>query len=237
MRQTRRDRRADMWVCQAGMWCGALTTLIQRSSTAGRRNSSSSPKQQPPSIALNRHPVLAFASGRNKAITPGVTPTEDVEWWIRDKMQTLDYTTFKPGDITHCDFGVTAMGLNTDTQHLDYVLGPGETGSGIPQSVLVGMDLAYWLQETTRKHMKIGMTENDRLQNICADMQQKGDQDKIYCHAVGEFGHSAGTATGTHVQLTIKLFCLSSWAKYVSADNFCAHGRNDKSSRRGPLPG
>lgn len=143
----------------------------------------------------------------------------------------------QPGDITHCDFGVTAMGLNTDTQHLGYVLGPGETGSGIPQSVLVGMDLAYWLQETTRKHMKIGMTENDRLQNIRADMQQKGDQDKIYCHAVGEFGHSAGTVTGTHVQLTIKLFCLSSWAKYVSADNFCAHGRNEKSSRRGPLPG
>lgn len=170
----------------------------------------------------------------NKVITPGVTTTEDVEWWMRDKIQALNYTTWfqpgvsimtdndcsmrstatdqeqmrlpkdviepahviKPGDIIHCDFGVTAMGLNTDTQHLGYVLGPGETEDDIPQSVLVGLNLANWLQEITRKHMKIGMTGNEILKNIRAEMQQFGVQGKIYCHAVGEFGHSAGTVIG-----------------------------------------
>lgn len=170
----------------------------------------------------------------NKVITPGVTTTEDVEWWMRDKIQALNYTTWfqpsvsimtdndcsmcsiatnqehvgfpkdaiesshviKPGDIIHCDFGVTAMGLNTDTQHLGYVLGPRETGDDIPQSVLGGLNLANWLQDITRKHMKIGMTGNEILKNIRAEMQQSGVQGKIYCHAVGEFGHSAGTVIG-----------------------------------------
>src|SRR2546429_3757796 len=38
------------------------------------------------------------------------------------------YTTLfrSRGDVLHCDFGITALGLNTDTQHMGYVLRPGE---------------------------------------------------------------------------------------------------------------
>ena len=78
-------------------------------------------------------------------ITPGVTRTEDVVWWMRQKVNDLGLGTwFHPsvevqrkgatdaqlgenpiiqnGDVLHCDFGITAMRLNTDTQHMGYVL-------------------------------------------------------------------------------------------------------------------
>lgn len=173
----------------------------------------------------------AFSS---KVIQPGVTTAQDVEWWMRDKIQVLNYTTwFQPsvsimtendcsmcsestdrsqvnsldeagtpahlihhGDILHCDFGVTALGLNTDTQHLAYVLPPGDTEADIPESMLEGLRQANRLQDLTREKMKIGVTGNDILKSIRAQMKEEGIEGKIYCHATGEFGHSAGTVIG-----------------------------------------
>ena len=86
----------------------------------------------------------------NVVITPGVTHTEDVVWWMRQKVNDLGLGTwFHPsvevqrkdvtdaalgenpiiqkGDVLHCDFGITALRLNTDTQHMGYVLRDGET--------------------------------------------------------------------------------------------------------------
>jgi hypothetical protein len=84
----------------------------------------------------------------NAVITPGETTTEDVVWWLRQKSQELGYTNWfqpsvdvqrrggvsgdgptiiQPGDLLWTDFGVVAMNLHTDTQHLGYVLRPGET--------------------------------------------------------------------------------------------------------------
>lgn len=171
----------------------------------------------------------AFSS---KIITPGKTTTSDVEWWMRERIQSLNYSTwfhpgvsilteddcsmcFQPtetgrmhtlpgdaehvirqGDVIHTDFGVTALGLNTDTQHLGYVLGPEEAVDDIPLSVLEGMRKVNRLQDITREHMRIGLTGNEILQNIRAQMKKEGIEGKIYCHATGEFGHSAGTVIG-----------------------------------------
>lgn len=169
----------------------------------------------------------------NKIITPGETTTLDLEWWMRERIQSLNYTTwFQPsvyilnaddcsmcsdsqsqeqemmrfpgdedhvirhGDIIHTDFGITALGLNTDTQHLGYVLSPGETVKDIPESVLEGMKKVNRLQDMTREHMKIGLTGNEILNNIRTQMEKEGIEGKIYCHATGEFGHSAGTVIG-----------------------------------------
>ena len=42
-----------------------------------------------------------------------------------------------PGDVLHCDVGITVARLNTDTQHLAYVLRPGETDApaGVKQAL------------------------------------------------------------------------------------------------------
>src|SRR6266566_5012171 len=78
----------------------------------------------------------AFSS---RVITPGKTTTDDVAWWMRQRVNDLGFGTWfhtdvdvqrrgvdlsdsgavviQRGDVLHCDFGITALGLNTDTQH------------------------------------------------------------------------------------------------------------------------
>ncbi|KAK2614823.1 hypothetical protein N8I77_001621 [Diaporthe amygdali] len=162
-------------------------------------------------------------------IIPGKTTTLDLEWWMRERIQSLNYTTWFqpsvyilteddcsmcsesrthrfPGDKDHViqyndiihstDFGISALGLNTDTQHVGYVLKPGDTEDDIPASVLEGLRKGNRLQDITRDNMKIGMTGNEILKKIRHQMDQENIQGKIYCHATGEMGHSAGTVIG-----------------------------------------
>ena len=88
------------------------------------------------------------------------------------------------------------MGLNTDTQHVGYVLKPGETEDDIPESILEGLKKGNRLQDMTKAQMQIGATGNEILKNIRRRMERENIQGKIYCHATGEFGHSAGTVIG-----------------------------------------
>ncbi|KAI8950102.1 putative lipoprotein [Xylaria longipes] len=165
-----------------------------------------------------------------KIIVPGKSTPLDVEWWMREKIQSLNYTTwFQPGvyilnaggfsgkesissgndlrtaaerrpiqygDLIHTDFGVTALGLNTDTQHLGYVLYPGETEADVPKGMLEGLKKVNRLQDIVRENMKIGMTGNEILKAARKQMYDEGIEGKIYCHATGEWGHSAGTVIG-----------------------------------------
>ncbi|KAI1259058.1 putative lipoprotein [Xylariaceae sp. FL1019] len=164
-----------------------------------------------------------------KVISPGKTTPADVEWWMREKIQSLNYTTwFQPsvfimteegfpasdspitkdelkatkhrpiqhGDLIHTDFGVSALGLNTDTQHLGYVLYPGETADDVPKGMIDGLRKVNRLQDMTRENMKIGMTGNQILKAIQKQMGSEGIDGKIYCHPTGEWGHSAGSVIG-----------------------------------------
>ncbi|TVY85112.1 hypothetical protein LSUE1_G000443 [Lachnellula suecica] len=154
-------------------------------------------------------------------IEPGITTTSDIEWWMREKIQQLNYTTwFMPditilnaedpfgnlsstarrviqfGDLLHCDFGVTAMGLNTDTQHMAYVLYPGETQEDIPEGYLGGLKQVNRLQDIVKSNMKIGTSGNDILKTSLKQMRSEGFEGRIYCHPIGDWGHSAGTLIG-----------------------------------------
>ncbi|KAI0010776.1 hypothetical protein F4779DRAFT_576059 [Xylariaceae sp. FL0662B] len=163
-------------------------------------------------------------------VSPGVSSTWDVSWWMRDRIQALNYSTwFQPsvfiltagddfpagaagntttddprapdrpiryGDLIHTDFGVSALGLNTDTQHLGYVLHPGETAADVPKGMIEGLRKANRLQDIVRENMKIGRTGNEILKAALRQMRSEGIEGKIYCHATGEYGHSAGTVIG-----------------------------------------
>jgi len=91
------------------------------------------------------HMVIGEAFS-NTVITPGKTTTEDVVWWMRQRVVELglgkwfhpsvtiwrqggakDDLVIRPGDMLHTDFGIVYLGFSTDTQHLAYVLKPGET--------------------------------------------------------------------------------------------------------------
>ncbi|MFG0273473.1 MAG: M24 family metallopeptidase, partial [Phycisphaerales bacterium] len=123
-----------------------------------------------------------------QAVTPGVTTTKDLEWWLRERARALGYDvwfhpsvavqrpertsdfvelftgqgeTINPGDLVHIDFGITSLGLNTDTQQMAYVLRPGE--SEAPQGVRDAIAKANRLQDILTSEFATGRTGNEIL--------------------------------------------------------------------------
>ncbi len=152
----------------------------------------------------------------NSVIVPGKTTTQDVVWWMRQKIQDLGLTTwFQPsvdvqrrgvdlsgnpdpvierGDILHCDFGITGMRLNTDTQHMAYVLREGETD--VPSGVQNSLSVSNKLQDIVLGNINLGLTGNQILSRSLAEMKSAGIDGSVYSHPVGEHGHGAGTLIG-----------------------------------------
>lgn len=161
------------------------------------------------------HAIIAEAFS-NKVITPGKTTTQDVVWWMRQKTQDLGFGTwFQPsvsvqrkgvdlssnpnpiiqrGDVLHCDFGISAMRLATDTQHMGYVLREGETD--VPAGLKKALANSNRLQDILLQHLKVGMTGNQVLAAARAQMEREGINGTIYCHPIGEHGHGAGPLIG-----------------------------------------
>jgi hypothetical protein len=158
------------------------------------------------------HALLATAFS-SAVIHPGETSTQDVEWWLRQRVQDLGMTVwFHPdveraapgvdwgkgviqrGDVLWVDFGVIAMNLHTDTQHLGYVLRPGETGP--PPGLLACLATTNRLQDLVLAEMKPGRTGNEALKSARAEMARQGIDGTIYSHPIGDHGHGAGPLIG-----------------------------------------
>ncbi len=163
------------------------------------------------------HRIIAEAFS-DKVITPGVTTTEDVAWWMRQQVATLglgewfqpsvdiqrkgglpketppEGHVIQPGDVLHCDFGLVYLGFTTDTQHMAYVLRPGETD--VPAGLEAGLAAANRLQDITMRHATIGATGNQALAAALAEARAEGITPSIYCHPVGYHGHAAGPLIG-----------------------------------------
>jgi Xaa-Pro aminopeptidase len=156
----------------------------------------------------------------NEVIMPGKTTNADVVWWLRQQTQDLGYATwFQPsvrvqkpnggevsfvaedrpvtidrGDVLHVDFGLSAMGMKTDTQHMGYVLKAGE--SAPPSGVMKALANAQRLQDLHMERMKPGRTGNEVLAAIREAMQAAGINGAIYSHPIGDHGHGAGPLIG-----------------------------------------
>lgn len=161
------------------------------------------------------HQIIAEAFS-NKVITPGKTSTQDVVWWMRQKTHDLGLGTwFHPsvsiqrkgvdmsneanpiiqrGDILHCDFGITAMRLNTDTQHMGYVLREGE--NDVPPGIKQALRNSNRLQDILIENMKVGLTGNQILANTLSQMRKENINGTVYTHPIGEHGHGAGPLIG-----------------------------------------
>lgn len=163
------------------------------------------------------HQVIAEAFS-NRLIVPGVTTTADVVWWMRQRVAEFGFGQwFQPsvtisrrggvpadtppdrrviqrGDMLHTDFGIVYMGLYTDTQHLAYVLLPGE--SDAPAGLRAGLAAANRLQDLTMEHAVVGGTGNEALRKARAQAIAEGIQPSIYSHPIGYHGHAAGTVIG-----------------------------------------
>tara|TARA_R110000868_G_scaffold27904_2_gene105186 strand:+ start:1794 stop:3140 length:1347 start_codon:yes stop_codon:yes gene_type:complete len=159
-----------------------------------------------------------------KVITPGVTTTTEVEWWMRQKVTDLGLETWfhptvdiqrsseqlvshlysfssrpdelviLPGDLLHCDFGITYLRLNTDCQELAYVLKPEEKQA--PQFLRDGLKEGNKVQDFLTKNMVKGKIGNQILATALTEAKSAGLRPAIYTHPLGLYGHSAGTTIG-----------------------------------------
>ena len=161
------------------------------------------------------HRLIATAFSE-QVIKPGVTTTEDVVWWFRQQVNDLGLGTwFQPsvdvqrrgvemsdsaapviqrGDVLHCDFGITALGLNTDTQHMGYVLRPGETDA--PSGLYTALRNSNRLQDLLLEEMTPGSTGNAVLARTLRRMREAGIDGTVYTHPIGDHGHGAGPLIG-----------------------------------------
>jgi Xaa-Pro aminopeptidase len=161
------------------------------------------------------HATIAGAFSE-RVITPGVTTTQDVVWWLRQRTNDLGLGTwFQPsvsvqrhgvsmadsanpvilrGDVLHTDYGITALGLNTDTQHMGYVLRHGETEP--PAGLRAALARANRLQDILLEEMRPGRTGNQVLASALARMNDEGIEGTIYTHPIGDHGHGAGPIIG-----------------------------------------
>jgi Xaa-Pro aminopeptidase len=167
-----------------------------------------------PHIASIAHGIIAEAFSRT-VITPGVTTTDDVVWYFRERSRQLGLTNwFHPtvdiqrprdtpygqsnvihrGDLLHCDFGITYLKLCTDTQQVAYVLKDGETEA--PKGLQAAFAKGNRLQDIHLAEMKAGLTGNAILAAALKRAKAEGLQGSIYTHPIGVHGHAAGTVIG-----------------------------------------
>lgn len=159
-----------------------------------------------------------------KVIQPGVTTTDDVVWWYRQKVTELGLETWfhptvdiqkadtarfdhlrtfskrpkaeviQPGDLLHVDFGITYLRLNTDMQEHAYVLRGGE--KTVPDYLQKAFKKANRLQDILTENFKLGKTGNQILSDALVQAQKEGINGSIYTHPIGLHGHAAGPTIG-----------------------------------------
>lgn len=153
----------------------------------------------------------------SRTIRPGVTRTSDLVWWWRQRVNDLGLGTwFQPsvsvqrrgasesqlgedpvierGDVLWCDVGITALRLNTDTQHNAYVLRPGETDA--PAGLKKALANTNRLQDLLLQETRPGRTGNEILAAVLTAMRAQGLDGTMYSHPIGMHGHGAGPLIG-----------------------------------------
>ena len=176
-----------------------------------------------PNIVRMAHQIIAEGFSE-KVIQPGITSTDDVVWWYRDRIRELGFTTWfhpsvsiqrkdpesfdhlrsfskrpdkqiiQPGDLLHVDFGITYLRLNTDTQQHAYVLKTGEKEA--PDFLKDALKKANRVQDIFTDNFVTGRTGNEILKKSLDEGKAEGLKPVIYTHPIGFHGHAAGTTLG-----------------------------------------
>ena len=159
----------------------------------------------------------------NEVITPDRTTVGDVRRWLYDAMWAAGVRTwFQPdmriqrrssgnqtsrgflaiapestvirrGDVVHLDFGISAMGFDTDWQKMAYVLLPGETD--VPAGLKAAMKNTNTLQDVLmQRFSRPGRTAAAVYDSTMAEMKARGINAMIYSHPIGVQGHGLGAS-------------------------------------------
>jgi len=157
----------------------------------------------------------------NRVITPGVTSTEDVRWYIRERFESLVLPIwFMPdvnlqrlgeacakedafcgragvierGDVLHTDVGICYLKLCTDTQEMGYVARLGE--SEIPAGLVAALRDGNRWQDLLTAQFETGRAGNEVLRRTRAAAERAGLESSTYSHPLGMFGHAPGPTLG-----------------------------------------
>lgn len=164
------------------------------------------------------HQLLAECYSR-QAITPGVTTTEDLEWYYWQRCAELglqvafkpffvlirsdamkkefgeDDRVIRPGDFVRSDVGIRYLRLHSDHQQWAYVLRDGE--SQAPEGMRRLMAEANRLQDIFMAEFERELTGNELLHNILERARSEGLRNpRVYSHSLGLFLHEPGPLIG-----------------------------------------
>src|SRR5688500_15109539 len=170
-------------------------------------------------VALARSVVKeAFSSN---VITPGVTTTDDVAWYIRQRYADLglpiwfmpyvnaqrpglkceaatafcgDDGVIQRGDVLHTDVGITYLRLNTDTQEMGYVLRLGE--DDVPAGLKAALATGNRWQDLLTGSFQTGRTGNEIRAATHAATKKGNIHATTYTPPLGFFGHAPGPIIG-----------------------------------------
>ncbi|MDP2714308.1 M24 family metallopeptidase [Rheinheimera sp.] len=173
-----------------------------------------------PQVVSLARAVIAEAFS-NKVITPGVTSTDDVAWYIRERFEKLDLPVwFMPyvnlqragqaceadspscggsgiiqrGDVLHTDVGICYLKLCTDTQEMAYVLKNAETDA--PAGLKAALATGNRWQDLLTGEFKTGRSGNAILAATNKAAVQAKINHSTYTHALGFVGHAPGPTIG-----------------------------------------
>ena len=157
-------------------------------------------------------------------IKPGITTTDDIVWWYRERIRELKLVTWfhptvdiqrndtqnfdflssfskskpdnliLPGDLLHVDFGITYLGLNTDTQQHAYVFLPEDNKT--PDYLQNALKTGNRLQDILTDQFETGKTGNEMLRATIDKAKSEGINPQIYTHPIGYYGHGSGPTIG-----------------------------------------
>ncbi|NQZ77166.1 MAG: M24 family metallopeptidase [Ekhidna sp.] len=169
------------------------------------------------------HQIIAEGFSE-KVIQPGISSTNDVVWWYRDRIRELGFTAWfhptvsiqrkdpesnehkrsfserpaqeiiQPGDLLHVDFGITYLRLNTDTQQHAYVLKPYE--EDVPSFLKEAFKKGNRVQDILTSNFKTGRSGNEILKATLDQCKGENLKGVIYTHPIGFHGHGAGPTIG-----------------------------------------
>lgn len=174
-----------------------------------------------PQVVTLARGVIAEAFS-NKVITPGVTTTDDIAWYLRERFEALQLRpwfqpyvniqrlgddtkkddvfmgksdrTVLPGDVLHTDVGICYLNQCTDTQEMAYVLKINETD--VPQGLKDAMAIGNTWQDILTSNFKAGNSGNSILANTIKDSKAAGIKSSTYTHPLGFVGHASGPTIG-----------------------------------------
>ena len=196
----------------------------------------------PQAVALARGVIAEAFSER--VITPGVTTSDDVAWYIRQRFADLDLPVwFQPyvnvqragvtkcdastpfcgdygviierGDVLHTDVGITYLRLNTDTQEMGYVLKLGETEP--PRGLKEALAVGNRWQDLLTAEFRIGRSGNEVLAALQSAATREGIAHNTYTHPIGFHGHGAGATVGMWDAKGAPIPVQGDWKVYENA--------------------